>query len=85
MELTREHVRAIIFYNFRSGLSLEECIVIIIIIILAQTPEIEHGLGNFLSYGARKPEQFWKDILIIVDSEPPPFFMINTFLELSAG
>ena len=26
-------------------------------IILAQTPEIEQGLGRFLSCGARKPEQ----------------------------
>ena len=26
MELTREHFRAIIFYNFRRGLSRQECI-----------------------------------------------------------
>ena len=26
MKLTREHFRAIIFYNFRRGLSLQECI-----------------------------------------------------------
>ena len=47
----------------------------IIIIILAQTPEIEQGLGSFRSCGALKPEQTQKDVLIIVDSDPPPFFM----------
>ena len=35
---------------------------IIIIIILAQTPEIGQGLGRFLSCGARKPEQTWMDL-----------------------
>ena len=31
--------------------------IIIIIIILARTPEIGQGLGRILSCGARKPEQ----------------------------
>ena len=47
----------------------------IINIILAQTAEIQSGLERFLSCGARKPEHNQKDLLIIVDSEPPPFFM----------
>ena len=49
-----------------------------IYIYLARTPEIGQGLGRILSCGARKPEQTWVHLLIIVDSEPPP-------LELSAG
>ena len=44
-------------------------------IYLARTPEIGQGLGRILSCGARKPEQTLMDLLIIVDSEPPPFFM----------
>ena len=44
--------------------------IIITIIILAEILEIEQGLGRFLRCGARKPEQTWKDLLIIVDSEP---------------
>ena len=47
----------------------------VIIIILTQTPEIGQGLGRFLSCAARKPAQTKKDLLITVDSEPPPFFM----------
>ena len=42
-------------------------------IILAQTPEIEQALRRFHSCGARKSEQTQKDLLIIVNSEPPPF------------
>ena len=45
----------------------------IIIILLAQAPEQE--VGRFLSYEACKPEQAQKDLLIIVDFEPPLFFM----------
>ena len=39
-----------------------------IIIILARTPEIGKGLGRILSCEERKP-------MIIMDSEPTPFFM----------
>ena len=46
----------------------------IIIIILAQTPEIGQGLGRFRSCGARKPEDLHGP-MIIVDAETPPFFM----------
>ena len=48
---------------------------IYIYIYLARTPEIGQGLGRILSCGARKPEQTYMDLLIIVDAEPPPFFM----------
>ena len=48
---------------------------VIIIIILAETPEIEQGLEWFLRCVARKSEQTLKDLLIIVHSEPPPFYM----------
>ena len=47
--------------------------VIIIIIILARTPEIGQGLGRILSYGASKSDL--DKPMIIMDSEPPPFFM----------
>ena len=69
MVLTREHFCSIIFYNFRHGLSLEECIDELKslfgdkapsynnIIIFVLTPEIGQGLGRILSCGARKPEQ----------------------------
>ena len=42
---------------------------------MAQTHEIEQGLGRFLSCGARKPEKTLMDLLIIADPEPQPSFM----------
>ena len=50
-----------------------------IYIYLLQTPEIGQGLGRFLSCGARKTEQTYMDLLIIVNSEPPPFFMTYSY------
>ena len=44
-----------------------EDIYIYIYIYLARTPEIGQGLGRVLSCGARKPEQTYMDLLIIVD------------------
>ena len=40
---------------------------------MARTPEIGQGLGRILSCGARKQDS--DGPTIIVDSEPPPFFM----------
>ena len=45
------------------------------ITILARTPEIEQALACILSCGACKPEQTYMDQRIIVDAEPPSFFM----------
>ena len=53
-----------------------------IIIILTQTLVIEQGLRRLLNYGARKPKQTWKDLLIIVDAETSDFFH-DTFVSNS--
>ena len=56
------------YHNKSALMNLNLCLAIKhhpIIIILAQTPEIEQGLQRFLSCGARKPEL----------GRTPPFFM----------
>ena len=68
MKLIREYFHAIIFHNFRRGLSQQECIDELTFlyvdkassynnIILARAPEIGQGIGRILSCRARKPKQ----------------------------